>query len=173
MNLHLIDMSAKLIESWIQHFADFPEVHILCGDILHHATNTIVSPANSYGFMDGGIDRMYTEFFGMQPQQEVQDQIRLRPNGMFRVGSAIFVHTGHPSIPYMIAAPTMISPEAIPASNCFFAMSAILRTCSQHRDVITDIFCPGLGTGVGKVPPSEAAKEMADAYRKWKFRTIG
>ena len=31
-----------------------------------------------------------------------------------------------------------------------------------------DVYCPGLGTGVGMVPPEKAATEMALAYGDWK-----
>ncbi len=73
-------------------------------------------------------------------------------------------------IPYMISAPTMVFPEQVPANNCFFAMSAILRTASRHPDVVADVYCPGLATGTGEVPPDDAAREMALAYGKWKAR---
>jgi O-acetyl-ADP-ribose deacetylase (regulator of RNase III) len=173
MNLHLIDISSELIASWKQYFAEHLEVHIQQGDILELAENTIVSPGNSYGFMCGGIDRLYTDFFGKHPQQEIQDKIRIRKEGMLPVGTAIVVRTGNPTVPYMIAAPTMIQPnEIVSPSNCFFTMAAVLSAYSLHSDIITDIFCPGLGTGGGQVPPDKAAKEMANAYGKWKSRQM-
>jgi len=167
MGLWLVGINPDLVSAWADEFKAFPDVHIVEGDILKIAENTIVSPANSYGFMDGGIDRLYTEFFGLQPQTEIQKQIALRPEGYLPVGAAVFVETGHPRIPYMIAAPTMISPGPVSAVNCFFAMSAILQTAHRHRNLVKKIFCPGLATGTGRVAPAIAAKEMADAYRKW------
>jgi hypothetical protein len=59
MRLHLIDTEADLVRCWSEAFAAFPEVEVLRGDILHNARDTIVSPANGYGYMDGGIDRLY------------------------------------------------------------------------------------------------------------------
>ncbi len=170
MNLHLVDVDADVVAAWRTHFAAFPEVDVQLGDILQIAENTIVSPANGYGNMDGGIDALYTEHFGYGPQREIQGQIARLNVGYLRVGQALLVKTGDPRIPYMISAPTMIVPEVVPASNCFFAMSAILRTASRHSDVVAEVYCPGLGTGTGKVPPDAAAREMALAYAKWKER---
>jgi O-acetyl-ADP-ribose deacetylase (regulator of RNase III) len=67
--------------------------------------------------------------------------------------------------------PTMTSPEAIPARNCFSATIAILSLASRHPS-IDKIFCPELGTGVGCVPPHLTAREMVTAYRKWLSRLV-
>lgn len=167
MELWLVEINPELVSAWEKAFKTFPYVHVVEGDILKIAENTIVSPANSYGFMDGGIDGLYTDFFGLRPQREIQDQIARRPEGYLPVGAAVFVETGHPRIPYMIAAPTMMSPGPVKAANCFFAMSAVLQVAYRHRKLIKKVFCPGLATGIGRVDPGIAAKEMASAYRKW------
>jgi O-acetyl-ADP-ribose deacetylase (regulator of RNase III) len=86
------------------------------------------------------------------------------------VGASILVQTNHPKIPYMIAAPTMITPGAVPASHCFYAMIAILNAASRNHKVVKQVFCPGLATHTGRVAPEMAAEEMAKAYRKWQER---
>jgi O-acetyl-ADP-ribose deacetylase (regulator of RNase III) len=169
MKLVLVDQEPGLVECWNREFAAFPEVAVVCGDILSLAQNAIVSPANSYGFMDGGIDLLYLEYFGLQIQDRVQDAISRRQEGYLPVGASVVVKTGHPKIQYLVVSPTMILPEAVPAANCFFSMAATLSIAS-HTVEITDLYCPGLGTGVGRVPFDIAAEEMANAYRKWKVR---
>jgi hypothetical protein len=62
MKLYLVDRSPDLITAWQELFAGLNNVFICEGDILSIAEDTIVSPANSYGFMDGGIDRSYLDF---------------------------------------------------------------------------------------------------------------
>jgi hypothetical protein len=62
MELWLIDRNGELVEAWQKEFEGIDEVHTECGDILKIAENTIVSPANSYGYMDGGIDLEYGYF---------------------------------------------------------------------------------------------------------------
>lgn len=83
------------------------------GELLSLAENTVVSPANSSGFMDGGIDRAFVAFFGSQLQERVQDTIIRRPEGHLPVGASVVVRTGHARIPYLIVAPTMLGPEAV------------------------------------------------------------
>ena len=129
----------------------FPEVSVVCGNILSLAHNAIVSPANSYGYMDGGIDELYVQYFGLQIQDRVQDAISRRQEGYLPVGASLVVKTGHPKIPYLVVSPTMIIPEPVPPSNCFFAMAATLSTASRIA-AITHLFCPGLATGMGKSP---------------------
>lgn len=168
MELHLTDINPRLVKAWENAFSDFSEVYVHEADILSIAENTIVSPANSYGFMDGGIDRLYTEFFGFKPQEEIQRHIATRSEGYLPVGTAVVVPTGHKRIPYMISAPTMMSPGAVPASNCFFAMAAILNAASRNPREISRVYCPGLATLTGRVEEELAADEMAKAYAKWR-----
>jgi hypothetical protein len=58
--LYFVDTAGDLVDELRRVFAGVDEVVCLDGDILAVARNTIVSPANSYGFMDGGIDAAYS-----------------------------------------------------------------------------------------------------------------
>lgn len=166
MKLHLVDIEPKVAEALEMAFKGL-DVDVQCGDILKVSKNTIVSPANSYGFMDGGIDRLYTEHFGLQPQTELQEAIKRREEGYLPVGASILVRTGDSRVPFMIAAPTMITPGAIPPSNCFYAMTAVLQAADRNKNHVTDVYCPGLGTFTGRLEPNIAAEEMASAFKKW------
>jgi O-acetyl-ADP-ribose deacetylase (regulator of RNase III) len=168
MNLHLIDFNGRLVNAWVKEFEPFPEVAIQQGDLLTVARHCVVSPANSYGFMDGGIDAWYRAYFGAQIERTVQDAINRRPEGHLPVGASLIVRTGHETVPYMIVAPTMKVPEQVDSRNCYRAMRAILRIAVTDAEVERDIYCPGLATGVGMVPPEQAAAEMAHAYGDWK-----
>lgn len=167
MKLFLVDVEPDLIACWKKEFKSFPEVEIFYDDILAIAHNAIVSPANSYGFMDGGIDQLYLDYFGIQVQGLEQDAISRRREGYLPVGASVVVKTGDSKIPYLVVSPTMLMPEKIPAANCYFAMASSLLAASATPG-ITHLFCPGLGTGVGGVPFDVAAVEMANAFRKWK-----
>jgi O-acetyl-ADP-ribose deacetylase (regulator of RNase III) len=173
IELWLVDMNHELVRAWQKAFGDFDEVHIECENILDIAENTIVSPANSYGYMDGGIDLAYTDYFGLKPQEEIQKKISLRPEGYLPVGSAVLVVTGDNKIPYLISAPTMLSPGPVDSSNAFFAMSAILQVAHKNNHIVQKVFCPGLATGIGRVPYVQAAGEMAHAYGKWRQKYSG
>jgi O-acetyl-ADP-ribose deacetylase (regulator of RNase III) len=167
MRLHLVDYNGNLVRAWAEQFSQFPEVTVQQGDLLVVAEHCVVSPANSYGFMDGGIDAAYRSFFGHQIEQTVQEAVTRRPEGHLPVGASIVVRTGHSRIPYLIVAPTMTVPEMVESGNCYRAMRAILRVVGSNSEVGRDVFCPGLGTGVGMVPPDDAASAMARAYAEW------
>ena len=170
--LHLVDINQSVVDEWSAAFRDFPEVKVVCGDILEFAKVSVVSPANSQGFMDGGIDRIYTEYFGLRPQTELQAAISALEAGELAVGESIVVTTGDETIPFMICAPTMTTPGPVPATNAFYAMSAVLFAATRHQDILEQVYCPGLCTDVGEVEPADAAEEMAFAYRKWKHRYV-
>jgi len=171
MKLHLVDVNAALVSAWRTAFAAWPEVEIQHDDILSVARHCLVSPANSHGFMDGGIDDQYRRFFGAQIEQTVQSAILRRPEQMLPVGASILVPTTHPRIPWLIVAPTMEMPEAVPAQHSGRALRAALRLVDRHPELNSDIFCPGLGTLTGHVAPELAAQAMASAYAAWLLRT--
>jgi len=161
VKLHLIDSSEQVTAALQMAFAPFPEVTVRHGDLLAVAEHCIVSPANSYGYMDGGFDRVLLDFFGASIQFRVQDVISSRPEGLLPVGASVLVRTGHSRVPFLIVAPTMTLPEHVEPSNAHRAMRAVLRI---GRELAGSIFCPGLCTGVGAVSPRDAADAMARAY---------
>ena len=97
-------------------------LRVLEGDILEGRADAIVSPANSFGFMDGGIDAVYTAFFGPRLQRDVQSAIRLLPRQELLVGEALAVNTGNARYPCCIAAPTMRRPMRLwDGTNAYLA----------------------------------------------------
>lgn len=166
--LHFVDTSGDLVYELRRAFHRVDDVACLDGDILTVARNAIVSPANSYGFMDGGIDAAYSAFFGPRLQVAVQEAVNRRPEGHLPVGASLAVRTGHGRIPFMIVAPTMHTPGEVVSDNCYRAMRAILRLMHAEPEIGREVFCPGLATGVGRVPPAEAAKQMFRAYDDWR-----
>ena len=171
MRLHLVDDNDALVEAWRRELAPFPEVSVAAADILVVAHGALVSPANSQGHMDGGIDLSYLQCFGMRLQLAVYEAIARRPEGFLPIGSAEVVRTGHARIPYLIVAPTMEFPGQVPAEHSYRAMGAVLRAAQRHQALFDDVYCPGLATGVGGVAPDDAAHAMAEAYRGWKSRS--
>jgi O-acetyl-ADP-ribose deacetylase (regulator of RNase III) len=167
VRLHFVDTDGDVVDALRRAFAGVSDVTCACGDILAVAHTALVSPANSYGFMDGGIDAAYSAFFGPTVQVAVQDAINRRPEGYLPVGASLAVTTGHSRIPFLIVAPTMHMPEEVPASNCYRALRAVLRLAGE-RPALADIFCPGLATGTGRVSASDAAEQIAAAYTDWK-----
>jgi O-acetyl-ADP-ribose deacetylase (regulator of RNase III) len=167
MKLYLVDRKTELLDAWRNLFAGISDVIVTNDDIFSLGADALVSPANSFGFMDGGFDYQISERLGWNIQDEVQRTIRARPLGELLIGEAIVVPTGDARTPWLIAAPTMRVPMKIGESvNAYLAMKAILLAARDHKDVIPidSIACCGLGTGIGKLEPDIAATQMWLAY---------
>jgi len=137
------------------------------GDICKMDADAIVSPANSFGFMDGGLDFALSERFGWDLQKRLQQAIKNRPIRELLVGEVIFLETGDDRVPWLISAPTMRVPMRLRQTiNAYLAMKAILSSVLSHLGdpQIKHVAIPGLGTGVGYLSPNTAANQMKKAY---------
>lgn len=161
MKLIFSAVESGLQKAWRKHLSDLPFVDFHDGSILDLECDAIVSPANSFGFMDGGIDLLYSEHFGWGVQEELQRLIRIKHHGELLVGSAEIVATQNKNIPYVISAPTMRVPMlAAHTPNAYLAARGalllhkygIFLDQTRIRDRVTSIAFPGLGTGVGQMP---------------------
>ena len=166
MELHLVDSSPEVAQALASQFRLFPEIDVCCDDILSVGSGAVVSPANGHGYLDGGIDHAYLERFGLGFAGRVRDACNARPEGHLPVGASAIVRTGSLPIEFVILAPTMVMPEAVPASHAGRALAAVLRIAGTLPSG-TPVYCPGLATGVGQVSPEEAASSKAQAYRRW------
>ncbi|MEZ6139182.1 MAG: macro domain-containing protein [Zavarzinella sp.] len=110
LNIVLASVESELAEAWERFCAQLEGVTVHRGSILDVHCDAIVSPANSFGFMDGGIDHLYSQHFGWQVQRRLQDTIRTRHHGELVVGQAEIIPTDDARIPFVIAAPTMRVP---------------------------------------------------------------
>jgi O-acetyl-ADP-ribose deacetylase (regulator of RNase III) len=169
LTIHLRDINAALVAAWERAFADAPDVIVTHGDLLEHAADAVVSPANSFGYMDGGIDLVYSMFFGCELESRLKTLLSEHYFGELPVGQAVVLPTGHAFIPFLVSAPTMRIPENISGTaNVYLAFRAALIAVLSYNaaaDVpIGSLLVPGLGTGIGKVPPERAASQMKLAY---------
>jgi O-acetyl-ADP-ribose deacetylase (regulator of RNase III) len=158
-----------MAEAWRKAFYRAPGVVIVEGDILEEPCDAVVSPANSFGFMDGGIDLAYRRYFGLDLQSRVQAKIKSDFHGELPVGQAMVVPTGHGTVPYLVAAPTMRIPDKIDDTvNVYLAFRAALLAVLAHNDASTNLIktlrTPALGTGIGSMPFARAAHQMHAAY---------
>ena len=169
MILRLVDRSGHLVDAWRRCFTGVPDVEIIHGDICTVECDAVVSPANSFGFMDGGVDHSLSLRFGGSVQERLQQLIRRLPVRELLVGQALLVPTGDLRIPWLIASPTMRLPASIEGTlNAYLAMKAILSIALTADSVppINSVAVPGLGTGVGRLEPTTSAIQMFAAYRE-------
>ncbi|MCS3799667.1 macro domain-containing protein [Niastella sp. OAS944] len=168
MKIILCGLEAKLVEAWRQFFSEEKDVVILEGDITTVACDAIVSPANSFGFMDGGLDYALSERFGWDLEKQLQQMIKDLPEGELLVGQAMVLETGDKMVRLLISAPTMRIPTNFnidTSVNAYLAMKAILIK-AKGDDRISSVAIPGLCTGVGRMQPMIAARQMFQAYKE-------
>lgn len=173
--LLLVDVQGELCEHWKAAFQNYPLVDVQQGYFqIIQEFDCLVSPANSFGLMDGGIDLAIRNYFGMQLQYRVQKIIQRDFYGEQPVGTSILVETGHEQHPFLAHTPTMRVPMDISGTdNVYNAFFAVLRAIANHNKnpkllKISKVLCPGLGTATGRVPLKEAARQMALAYQHFR-----
>lgn len=163
--IQLIDRNIKMCNIWKFYFNGIEGVTINCGDFFSLPTDCIVSPSNSFGYMDGGLDYAISMKLGWKVQEKLQKQIQEKYNGELLVGQSELVETDHPDIPYLISAPTMRVPLEIENTpNVYLAARAIFLLLKKKEDRIKTVTISGLGTGVGHMPYDKCAKQMRMAY---------
>ena len=163
------DLNADVAQAMANAFSDVAEVEVVCGNLLDLSCDAIVSPANSFGNMGGGIDKAIDDFHGGKAQDCVRAAIAEHYYGELPVGAAIVVGMTSSRWPFVIASPTMRTPGSVEGTiNAYLAMRAALVAVQRHnrleRLTIRSIAIPGLGTGVGGLRYDDAAIQMRAAY---------
>lgn len=167
--VRLRDHDAALVAAWRRAFAGCPAVEVGHGDIFEATADALVSPANSFGYMDGGIDAVYLARFGTGLQWRLQEHLREHHGGELAVGEAVVVATIAPDLPWLICAPTMRVPGPVPHTlNAYLAFRAALRAALAHTRSgagrIASVLSPGLASAIGAMPPDRVARQMRFAW---------
>ena len=128
-----------------------------------------VSPANSLGFMDGGIDFVYSRmmFPGLEPVVKrviaAAGQTSRLGRAFLPVGKALVVPVpGHVGVSVVVA-PTMLMPQDVRGThNAYYAMRAALEAASAAK--VVRLVTPGMCTGCGMVSAPDAIADMSRAH---------
>jgi O-acetyl-ADP-ribose deacetylase (regulator of RNase III) len=125
------------------------------GDLTKISCDAIVNPANSFGYMGGGVAGTIKRVGG----EEIEKEAVLK--APIPVGTAVFTTAGSLPCSFVIHAPTMEQPAMrIGVENVSIATRAALELCVELH--IKSIAIPGMGTGVGGVPINDAAEVIVD-----------
>ncbi|MDY7014031.1 MAG: macro domain-containing protein [Cyanobacteriota bacterium] len=170
MKLILTAPNPELFAAFQEYFFYLPDIEIANArfeDLSEY--DCLVSPGNSFGMMDGGIDAAIIRFFGSSLMIKVQQHILEDYLGEQPVGTSFIVETQHPQHPFLAHTPTMRVPMSVAGTDipyvAMWAMLLAVRRYNRHAQrKIESVVCPGLGTGIGRVPYREAARQMALAY---------
>ncbi len=163
MEIYLCARENDLFNAWKLFCGHHDFVTVTRQDIMSIDAEALVSPANSFGFMTGGIDLHYRNYFGQAIEDDLRRRIASKFNHELLVGQATAVKIFNPppllKYKYMIAAPTMRVPENISHTiNAYLASKAALVE-ALRIDVASIVF-PGLGTGTGCMLPEDCAKQV-------------
>ena len=165
MKILLLDNKEKMCNAWEKYFNGFDDVEIVNDYIQSYDLNKVdclVSPANSYGLMDGGYDLALTKMFGDQLQKKVQNYIIDNLYGEQPVGSSIIVDIPNTN-KKLIHTPTMRIPSPIVDSEIVYTSMRSTLICALKNN-IKSIIIPAFGGTTGMVPIEIIAKEMFKAY---------
>lgn len=166
----LRDLDPAVVNAWNDAFKEYQNFKIELNDIFSgEPADAIISPANSFGVMDGGIDLAYTRFFGEYLPQRLQKRIIEKWHGEIPVGNAEIICIDREDYKYLISAPTMRVPQVIRfTANAYLAFRAAILAVIDHNEncsyQIASILCPGLGTATGELPAEICARQMRLAY---------
>ncbi len=182
-------INEELHAEFVKAFEGFPEVEVVFKRFEDTDFDCVVSAANSFGLMDGGVDQCITDYFGIQMMHRVQNKIIQQFAGEQPVGTSLIVpgltndmigtENRFDRMKYVAHTPTMRVPRDVNGSeNPYLAMKSALLAVKNHnrnieaRDLngdevrawesrINTVVTPGLATLAGRVPYDKAAKQMA------------
>lgn len=169
LRLSFADTSRQVAAALAAAFSEVAAVEVLCGSLLDVPADAVVSPANSFGDMSGGVDKVIDDFYQNEAQRRAVEAIATHWYGELPVGAALVVPLPGARFRHLLVAPTMRLPGSIAGSiNAYLALRALLVTVLRHNAngavPIRSVAIPGLGTGVGGLHPDDAAEQMRRAY---------
>jgi O-acetyl-ADP-ribose deacetylase (regulator of RNase III) len=175
-DLVLCATTGPLVAAWSELAREHEAITVHAGSILDVSADAVVSPANSFGWMRGGVDGLYARSFpGIE--ERVRSAILGYHGGELPIGEALLIPTGVAAPRWLISAPTMREPgEQLPSGTVhpFLAARAVFRLWAHGRledgtpvrTAVRTIAVPGLGTGVGGVPARACAEQVKAAWNE-------
>lgn len=183
MNFNLVIVG--LDENFINHLNIFLEnidkeddIKVYYGNFQDLTFDAIVSPANSYGIMDGGIDAhinnylngdlTYKDFIKM-----IQLQLSKKVNLSQQPGSAVLLESHNSKCPYIIHSPTMQIPSKIKNKEIIYwciynILSLVYLHNLNNNNPIKTVCMPGMGTGCGGLNYIDFVMILKIAYKHFK-----
>jgi O-acetyl-ADP-ribose deacetylase (regulator of RNase III) len=167
MFLHFVSLNQEWIDE-IKQF--FPDAKTTCGDIqtIPQEKTAFVSPANCLGFMDGGIDYVYSRKMFPGCEQQVKQKIRelgfktFLGRDYLPIGSAFCVPVGDTT--GLICAPTMFLPHDVSKTRNAYLSCLAALLLFQKAEVYETLVLTSHCCGYGKMSEKESAKQMRKAY---------
>ncbi len=179
MKIILVATEKPLLDAWKRHCSDLPGVEIRTGGIIESGADAAVCPLSSNCKMDRGISLHFKSVLGAGVEERLGKLVREYHGDCFPVGAAEMVATGSGTLPYLIAAPLLETPQILKGTtNPLLAARAALKLVldgtfrdgvekgNRIADVVRSVAFPGLGTGGYQVTPDECAIQVGMAIRE-------
>ncbi len=142
-----------------------PKVEVRLGSITTVRVDAVVNPANSFGFMGGGVAEVIKKVGGQLIEDEAVEQAPIQ------VGEAVMTGAGDLVCNKVIHAPTMHNPaERTDSHKVLCAAAAALELADNSG--FHSIAIPGMGTGVGGLNKEEAAETIVRAINETEFHCL-
>lgn len=176
IEVSVIDLDSFVVSAYANAFSSHKNFKFKVDHIFANGPGTLVSPANSYGIMDGGIDKDYLEYFGIPISLRIEDYIENFHAGKLEIGDSQIVPTRDEIYPYIVFAPTIERPGELASSESVYSASkAIFQDILIHNYRLNDvsssnlasiktILMPGLGTGFGNLDARSSAFAVKQGY---------
>ena len=173
LHLWLVHPKSEMCEAFEHRFLGLPDVRVVQSRFENlEPHDCFVTAANSFGIMNAGIDAAVVAFHGEDLMKRIQYRILDEYLGEQPIGTALIEPTGTPDYPYVCHSPTMRVPGSIEGTDkVYVATWASLLAVYRHNvtsdQKIDTVAFPAMGAGFGGVSYSEAARQMAAAYRHY------
>lgn len=135
------------------------------GDITKEEVDAIVNPANSYGYMGGGVAGAIKNAGGIEIERQAIAQAPIP------IGNSIITTAGKLKAKYVIHSPTMEKPAQITdLKRIKNTTLAALNVADKNK--LGKIAMPGMSTGVGGIPKDKAAKAMIEVIKNFNAKSL-
>ncbi|MCX6775853.1 MAG: macro domain-containing protein [Candidatus Micrarchaeota archaeon] len=140
-------------------------IRVIKGDLTRSEADAIVNPANSFGYMGGGVALAIKKAGGAQIEKEAVETAPIP------IGKAVATTAGRLKVKFVIHAPTMVEPAAETDSDKVRLATLAALKCAEEKGAKSIAF-PGMGTGVGGLSYKIAAKAMVEAIKDFISRGV-
>jgi len=206
--LILVDLQQKLVSAWQEEMAkelgdqSSRAISVTTYEgyfqqyVQENEVDCLVSPANSFGLMDGGLDLAISNFYGGVAKlvPVVRSALIDECCGQQNVGTCLLVDVQQLAhsvtiqtrkVPRYIAhvptmrVPKLLNPEDDIVYRCTWALLTAVRKHNMQvarnelrgHGRINSVLCSGFGTGAGHFPAQECARQMVLAVKHFAERS--
>ena len=170
LNIHFVSLDNNLITYMNKYFYNINNITYEVKNIEDcDSADCIVSPGNSFGHMDGGIDAILSKILSNKIGKRVRRKIQKEYFGEQPIGTCLLIKTKNDKYPFLAHAPTMVIPKNVEGTlHAYYAFKAVLSEIIKYNrnhqkkieSILTTTFC----TGCGDMSIKKSLQQMRYAY---------